>query len=80
MKTRRGSNRTTGSPALPGAGRKPSKASIHTDNQVFVTETTASGGFIDHGRGVARIERADSGGRLIVIERADGSEIRLLVL
>lgn len=75
---RRGSNRPKGAPALPGAGRRPSKATIHNGTGLMLTQVYPNG-TADLGHGIATIE-AVGRSRLIKIPQNDGSEIRILVV
>ena len=76
--SRRGSNRPKGAPALPGAGRPATKATIREGTGLMLSHVYPDG-TADLGRGVASIE-AVGRSRLIKIPQKDGSEIRILVL
>ena len=79
MKTnKRGSNRQPGAPALPGAGRPVTRATINDGDGLMLSQVYA-GGTADLGRGKARIEKIGNS-RLIKIDQADGSEIRILLV
>lgn len=79
MKTRRGSNRQSGAPALPGAGRPVTKATIENGDGLMLSQVYTDG-FADLGRGRAIVEKVAGHGRLIKIAQDDGSEIRILVI
>lgn len=76
--SKRGSNRPKGAPALPGAGRPATKATIKNGVGLMLTHVYSDGA-ADIGRGVATIE-AIGRSRLIKIPQDDGSEIRILVV
>lgn len=78
MKTKRGSNRQPGAPALPGAGRPVTKATIQDGDGLMISQVYA-GGTADLGRGKAKITKIGNS-RLIKLVQADGSEIRILVV
>lgn len=78
MTNKRGSNRTKGAPALPGAGRPVVKATINTGDGLMISQVYADG-TADIGRGTAEIEKLGNS-RLIKIPQTDGSEIRILLV
>jgi hypothetical protein len=78
VKNNRGSNRQPGAPALPGAGRPATKATINDGDGLMISHVYA-GGTADIGRGKAEITKIGNS-RLITIAQADGSEIRILVV
>lgn len=77
MKNKRGSNRQAGAPALPGAGRPPSKATITAGNPIRVAVKGADG--YEHiGTGATTIERSGSD-RVIRVALENGSTIIITV-
>jgi len=77
MKTKRGSNRPAGSPALPGAGRPITKATIHEGNPIRVALKSAAG--YEHiGTGATSIERSGTD-RVVRVTLEDGSSIIITV-
>lgn len=76
---KRGYNRPKGAPALPGAGRKPTKATITAGVLVMVSQAFPHG-FCDLGRGiVSKVNKLESGNRCIIIPQKDGSELRIVI-
>lgn len=61
-----------------GAGRRPSKATIHTGSALMLTQVYPEG-TADLGSGLATVEGIGRS-RLIKIPQEDGSEIRILVI
>ena len=78
MPTKRGSNRPKGAPALPGAGRPVTKATIQQGAGLMLTHVYPNG-TADLGSGRAVIEPIGRS-RLVKIPQADGSEIRILIV
>jgi hypothetical protein len=78
VKTKRGSNRQKGAPALPGAGRPATKAVIENGSGLMLTHVYPEG-TADLGKGIASIESVGRS-RLIKIPQSDGSEIRILLV
>lgn len=76
--SKRGSNRPKGAPALPGAGRRPSKATIRNGTALMIIKVYPEG-TADLGSGIATIEGIGCS-RLIKIPQKDDSEIRILVI
>ena len=77
MANKRGSNRQPGAPALPGAGRPITKATIHAGNPIRVALNSASG--YEHiGTGATTIERSGTD-RIVRIDLADGNMIIITV-
>lgn len=74
----RGSNRTKGAPALPGAGRPPTTATIAAGDGLLISHVLPDG-TADLGRGRATIAHLGRD-RLITILQEDGSEIRIVVI
>ncbi len=74
-----GLNRKAGAPALPGAGRKPTTATLRAGSIVFVTQVWPAG--VAHlGSGVvSKIEKLLGGDRCVVIPQTDGSELRIVI-
>lgn len=77
MKTKRGSNRQPGAPALPGAGRPVSRAIINDGDGLLLSHVYADG-TADLGHGRATVEKRGHS-RLVRIILLDGSEIRILL-
>jgi hypothetical protein len=61
-----------------GAGRPLASITIRQDTSLMISQVYPYG-TADLGRGKAQVRRAKGGGRMIVIEQTDGSEIRILV-
>jgi hypothetical protein len=78
LKNNRGVNRQPGAPALPGAGRPVTKATIRDGDGLMINHVCTDG-TADLGRGRATVEKIGHD-RLIKIVQADGSEIRILVV
>lgn len=78
MKNNRGSNRTAGAPALPGAGRPAIKATIREGDGLMLSHVAVDG-TADLGRGRATIEKIGNA-RIVKVALGDGSEIRILVI
>lgn len=77
--SRRGLNRPKGAPALPGAGRPVTKATLTEGIIVFLSQVYPDGNHADLGRGiVGKVERKD-GHRVVVIPQNDGSELRIVI-
>lgn len=77
MKSKRGSNRQPGAPALPGAGRPITKAIIHEGSPIRVALKSADG--YEHlGTGVTSIERSGTD-RIVRVALDDGSTIIITV-
>jgi hypothetical protein len=62
----------------PDSGRPPTKAEIREGDGILLSQVYADGGFVDLGRGTARIERRGRS-RIVVVPQADGSEIRIVI-
>lgn len=78
----RGSNRSKGAPALPGAGRPPQSATIKVGAPLMISQVWRGPNgtdYADLGKGHAQIERIGSS-RVIIIPQEDGSEIRVLIV
>lgn len=74
---KRGSNRQPGAPALPGAGRPITKATIKAGNPIRVARKSADG--YEHiGTGETAIERSGTD-RIVRVEIEDGSTIIITV-
>ncbi len=74
---KRGSNRQPGAPALPGAGRPITKATIHGGNPIRVA-LKSSAGYEHIGTGITTIERSGSD-RVVRVALEDGSTIIITV-
>lgn len=78
--SKRGSNRPKGAPALPGAGRPLTTATLREGAIVFLSQVWPSGDNAALGRGiVGKIERLEGGDRCVVIPQKDGSELRIVI-
>jgi len=79
--SKRGSNRQKGAPALPGAGRPATKATLREGVIVLISQVWPDKSNVDLGRGiVGGVESIkESSDRLVTIPQKDGSEIRIVI-